>query len=323
VIAPNIAIPEAMPVTVVGEEAHGSAAWLALRRTGIGGSDAAAALGVSTWMSPYELYLDKLGELPDRVPNASMEWGHLLEPLIVQEYVRRTGRRVLRVAATFRSVSQPYMIADLDGLAEERIVEAKTARTADGWGEPGSDDIPQPYLFQVQHYMAVCRKPVADVAVLIGGSDFRIYEVPADRELQEMLIEGESLFWGHVQLRQPPAVVSIEDARRRWGRLAVRGQVVASDEDHATSAALVELSATFKAMKAEADHYKMKIMERLGDAGDALVDENGRVLITWKIARAAARFDMEAFGREHPELVASYMRPGTPARRFLVKGIEE
>jgi hypothetical protein len=32
----------------------------------------------------------------------------------------------------------------------------------------------------VQHYLAITAMPVADVAVLIGGSDFRIYEVPAD-----------------------------------------------------------------------------------------------------------------------------------------------
>ena len=41
------------------------------------------------------------------------------------------------------------MIANLDGFCDaeagtRRVFEAKTARTADGWGEPGTDQIPQP-----------------------------------------------------------------------------------------------------------------------------------------------------------------------------------
>jgi YqaJ-like recombinase protein len=39
------------------------AEWLALRKTGIGGSDIGALLGMSKYTSPYELYLDKRGEL--------------------------------------------------------------------------------------------------------------------------------------------------------------------------------------------------------------------------------------------------------------------
>ena len=66
--------------------------WLALRRTGIGGSDIAALLGMNRYTSPYELYLDKRGELPD-IPRGEFldraaMWGHLHEPLIAAR-VRR------------------------------------------------------------------------------------------------------------------------------------------------------------------------------------------------------------------------------------------
>ena len=37
--------------------------WLDLRRTGIGGSDAATIVGLNPYSSRYSLYLDKIGEV--------------------------------------------------------------------------------------------------------------------------------------------------------------------------------------------------------------------------------------------------------------------
>jgi predicted phage-related endonuclease len=222
-------------------------------------------------------------------------------------------------AATFRSQQFPYMIANLDGLADERVVEVKNVRTAEGWGEPGSDDVPLVYLLQVQHYMVVTGKPVADVAVLIGGSDFRIYEVPADPELQTMLVSGESELWQHVTRREPPLPVSVEDARRRWGAVSVRGGVTAGPQELEAVAVLRESLLRAEELKARIDAAKLTIMLRLGEGGDTLVDASGQPLVTWKLARASERLDAELLAQEHPELFHSYMRPGKPSRRFLMK----
>ena len=159
-------------------------------------------------MSPFrtalELYLEKRGEIPPTEETPAMLWGKLLEPVIRQQYAERTGR-VVRVPEMMRHPQHEFVIAHPDGVTDDkRLFEAKTARTGEGWGEPGSDAIPQFYLIQVQHYMLVTALPVADVSVLIGGQDFRTYEVPADRELQEMILEGEAEFWGRVKRALPP-----------------------------------------------------------------------------------------------------------------------
>ena len=309
----------AAPASESVAAAPGSTAWHYLRRTGIGGSDAAAALGLSPWRSAYELYLDKLGELEHAEPNPAMLWGKRLEPTILQEYSDATGRRVATPRSTFRSVAFPYMIANLDGLAEGRVVEAKNVRTADGWGEAGSDVVPLVYMLQVQHYMLVTALPVADIAVLIGGADFRIYEVPADADLQGMLVAGESEFWQSVTRGEPPQVVSVEDARKRWGSLAVRGNVEATAADADLVTALHLVRAQMETLTAEAQAAKLLLMKRLGETGDAIVDAKGHALVTWRLARAPMRFDAEAFEREHADLYHSYLRPGKPSRRFLLK----
>jgi putative phage-type endonuclease len=65
--------------------------WLEQRRHGIGGSDAAAALGLSPWKTPLSLYLEKTGDARPFRDNESMLWGRVLEPAIRAEYTRRTG----------------------------------------------------------------------------------------------------------------------------------------------------------------------------------------------------------------------------------------
>ena len=47
-------------------------AWLAARRSGIGGSDIAAICGLSPYQTPYDVWLDKLGQWETV---ARLDWG--------------------------------------------------------------------------------------------------------------------------------------------------------------------------------------------------------------------------------------------------------
>jgi len=301
----------------------GSPQWHAVRRTGIGGSDVAAVLGVSPWRTAYEVFLDKRGELPAQDESEPMRWGTLLEPVIRQRYADVTGSDVVTLPTTFRSERHPWMIANLDGVSRDRhrLVEVKTARSGEDWGEPGSDEVPLAYLLQVQHYMTVVPMKLTDVAVLIGGNDFRVYTVPADPELQEMLIQAEFEFWQRVKDNDPPPAVGLPDVRRRYGGLSVKGSVVARDEDLITLDRLRETRQLLRELTEAEDEAKARVMKYLGDAGDVLIDpKSSKPLATWKLAKAPERFDAEAFAREHADLYRQYTVPGTASRRFLLKG---
>lgn len=175
------------------------------RAKGIGGSEAAASLGLSKRKTALQLYLEKRGEVEPYVDRAWFRWGNLLEPTVRQEYAEQTGRVVRLTTKPLVHAKYPFIIGMPDGGTEDgRLYEGKTARTAEGFGDPGTDQVPRDYLLQVQHYLILTGLPVADLAVLIGGSDFRIYEIPADRELQGMMIEGEHAFWQRVEKEIPP-----------------------------------------------------------------------------------------------------------------------
>lgn len=292
--------------------------WLADRRKGIGGSDAAAVLGLSKWKTPLDVYLDKRGEVADTPDNEAMLWGRALEPVIRQQYAERTGRVVRVPDGILQHQDHPFMLASLDGITDDRrVVEIKTARTGQDWGEAGSDEVPVAYLLQVQHYMAVTGYAVADVAVLIGGSDFRLYEVPADAELQQMLVDGEAAFWQRVKQGTPPDPISYADMQAAFGRSSRAGMIEATPEVLAALATIRAAKEQIKAIEASEEGAKAIVMKAMGEF-DTLTQQ-GFTLATWKAAKPAMRFDTKAFQAAQPDLYQQFLKPGESSRRFLLK----
>jgi putative phage-type endonuclease len=293
--------------------------WLKDRMSGIGGSDAPAVLGLSKWKTPLQVYLEKRGELGPQPESEPMRWGTRLEPIVRQEYADRTGEVVRMPEGLLRHAAHPWMLATVDGIADSgRLVEIKTARTADGWGEPGTDEVPQAYLIQVQHYLAVTALPVADVAVLIGGQDFRLYHVPADRELQDLIIEQEAEFWQAVQKGTPPNPVSYADVVARYGRASREGTVRATDEALEALAALRLLKTERDELDAEEEKLKAIVFEAFGEF-DTLVANDGHAVATWKATKPRQSLDAEALKAAHPAIYAQFLKTGAASRRFLIK----
>lgn len=291
--------------------------WLQERRKGIGGSDVAAILGMSKWKTPLQVYLDKIGEAEDMPDNDSMFWGRALEPVIRQKYADETGRIVRTPENILFSTKFPFMMANLDGYTDDqRVVEVKTARMGSDWGDPGTDQIPEAYLLQVQHYMAVTGFEVADVPVLIGGSDFRIYTVEADKDLHRMLEDEESCFWSKVQNRTPPDPVTVEDAQKLF-KAKIGLSIEANTDVLKAIENLFQIRENLKDWEGQEERVKTAIMTAMG-AADTLTSE-GKTLVTWKESKGRETFDAKAFKAKYPDLYSQFTKTGAPGRRFLLK----
>ena len=94
--------------------------WLSYRRRGIGGSNAAAILGISPWRTAWDLYYDKLSVVKaDMDENwVALEMGHLLENLVARIFAKKTGLRIFQRKVMFQHPLYPWMLADLDYLVE-------------------------------------------------------------------------------------------------------------------------------------------------------------------------------------------------------------
>lgn len=261
------------------------AAWHFERRKGIGGSDVAAILGLSAWATPLEIYLQKIGEAAPSRETEAMHWGKRVEPIVRQEYADRTGRTVRVPKKAIVHPKYPFMRVNLDGETDcGRLYEGKIARTGEEWGEQGSDEVPQPYLLQCQHGMCVTGYEVADIAVLVGGSEYRQYEIPADRDIHEMLIEREAEFWGRVERREPPEPINSADALLRWGRISKSKSEIAGPVEEEAIRVLRRLAFERSKIDGQIEDQKLIVMARLG-AAERLVHSRGGTLATWRTQR--------------------------------------
>jgi putative phage-type endonuclease len=288
------------------------------RRASIGASEAAAVLGLSPYKTPLDVYLEKTGDVPAPVLDSEpVYWGRALESLILQRYMADTGRALDVVQQVYRSPEHPFMTATPDAVGADRLVEIKTAgiRQAAQWGEPGTDAVPIQYLVQVTHQMIVTGHQLADMAVLIGGQDYRVYAVPLDRELAAAVIEREREFWSAVSARTPPAPTTLAGASLRWPR-DTGATVVASPDVLEALARLKAVRERLKVDEADADALELAVKTCMAEA-TTLTDAAGAVLATWK-SQSSRRFDAQAFKAAHGDLYEQF-RVASASRVFRLK----
>ena len=294
---------------------------LEARKTFIGGSSAAAALGMSPWQTPLELWLEMTGrkERPDISGKGAVKWGIYLEDPVAQEFSRVTGLKIRRDSTSFVHPEHEFMGGHIDRriVGRREGLEVKTAGFFAGqeWGEEGTDSVPLHYLIQAVHYMAVTGWDGWHFAVLIGGQDFRTYFVPRDEELIARVIEGERQFWSYIVEDIPPDYTSGADVLLRFP--TDDGSAIGAEEEHlAAYHELTGIKAEVKKLEKRGDELTDFLKMRLENHTELLGPDN-RPLAVWK-ASTSRRFDSKAFSKEHPELFEKYSTE-TTTRRFNLK----
>lgn len=305
--------------------------WLAVRKSGIGSSDAAAAVGLNPYKSQLELWMEKTGRdaaLPKVDPNdetSPMYWGTLLEPIVAAHYTKRTGNRVRRINAVLRHRTEPWMLANIDrevvGASDVQILECKTA------GQNGArlwrHGVPEHVQLQVMHQLAVTGKQAADVAVLICGQELQVHRIERDDDLIAGLMGLERTFWLHVERDQAPSSDGSDSADIALRALypTDNGQTIDLSGEPEMQAALASLLAVRHALTTQAElesQLKHRIQQRMGDASRAIF---GAGEVSWKRSQESTGLDATRLLAERPELLEAYALKKLGSRRFVVKEI--
>lgn len=288
-----------------------------LRRKSIGSSDIGIILGVSQFMSPVQLYLQKRGELPPVQETEAMAWGTLLEHDVCARYQHITGNKVARVNKTQRLKGYDWATSHIDRrvVGQSKILEAKCVGqySGKGFGDAGTDDLPEHILAQVQWQMGVNEMDLCDVAALFGAQwAMRIFPVERDKELFATMLERAIEFWARVQEGRPPEPESEADCKALWSK-SRSTTIVASARVAIIARAHREAT---RETNAEEDARKFQVLRAMGDA-DTLADMDGNILATNKNT-PGAYLDQKGLKADHPELHAKYMRK-TNSRKLLIK----
>ena len=304
--------------------------WLDVRKTGIGSSDAAAAVGLNPYLSPLELWMIKTGRdagLPKIDPNdeeSPAYWGHILEPIVAAHYTKRTSNRVRKVNAVLQhpDPDKAWMLANIDreviGVGDVQILECKTAgiNGARLWKE----GVPEYVQLQVHHQLAVTGKQAADVAVLLGGQHLEIHRIVRDEGLIRNLVRLEREFWHFVETDTPPPADGSESADRALRCLYPddAGDTIDFSEDRTLSATFTDL-VTLRERIAEQEKEEAKLKQRLqqaiGNCRGALFETGA---VTWKKSKDSVVLDVARLLKEQPELIERYSLTRSGSRRFLV-----
>lgn len=302
--------------------------WLYLRRHGIGGSDAAAIAGLDKYRSPFAVFLDKLGALEDEDDETeAARWGKLLEAPVRDETAHRTGHTIAPVNLLLCHETRTWQRANLDGLGLEVeaglpfVYEGKTAGhyVADEWAD---DQVPDGYVLQGMHYLAVTGLRRLIFGVLLAGQRLAVRVVERDDELIEHLVTIEAEFWHRVQHRIPPepdGSASCTDLLNHLWDVKPGAILTLSDIAAETALDLLAERAEASAALAEAKDRKDSATNRLrylAGAHEQVTDPEGHTLYTWKGSKPR-RLDVKALRADHPDLAEAYTRE-QPQRRFHV-----
>lgn len=304
--------------------------WLAVRKQGIGSSDAAAAVGLNPYKSQLELWLEKTGRdtsLPKLDPQdeeSPAYWGNVLEPIVAWHYSKRSGNRVRRINAVLQhpDPTLPWMLANIDreiiGADDVQILECKTAgiNGARLWKE----GVPEYVQLQVMHQLAVTGKQAADVAVLLGGQHLEIHRIERDESMIARLIDLERLFWDYVVSDTPPPADGTDSAEAALRCLYPEdnGQTLDFSQHTELASTYLELKAVRQSM-AQQETREAQLKQALQQAmGAATRVEFAEGYISWKKSKDSTGLDVEQMLKDKPYLQIRYPKIKTGSRRFLI-----
>lgn len=324
-------LPNVRVVSTVRQEDN-EKEWLAVRTKGIGGSDIGAICGVSPFSSARQIYFNKTGQYEDALkPGAAslerMHFGHLLEPIVADEYARRSGQKLLEIDATFSHKDYPWMRANVDRLIVDEdgkpygILECKTTSEYNN-EEWEAGDILMSYIYQLNWYMYILDIKYGAFACLVGGNKFYSYEVYRNDELiNDTLVPAAKNFWYNnvIALVEPELqATDTEFANTTYATVEKNSEVfLSSDVENELARTVFECKAKIKELEATMEEAQNRLKDRLKDHEIGYCRD---FTVKWS-PRSTSRVDTAALKRDFPEIYEKCKKQ-TNYRVMTVKGLE-
>ncbi len=308
------------------------------RPLGLGGTDIGAILGLSPYKTPLELWSELVsGEQPASRDLIHLRFGQHAESFIASEYERATGLFTAQHSPTLFHKKHGFMFGHVDRfvldtpdtpavvdgtITANKLLECKTssAFSKNDWGEPGTDQVPPLYLVQCAWYLAITECQAADLAVLIGNSDFRIYTIERDMELEGLILSHAQHFWHeHVIAQIPPEPISVQDAALLFPKESAGMSVEADEKLLKSIRSYQESTSKSQTLSSECERLKLEILSFMGQAEK--LTHAGKTLATWKCSKPTTRIDTKALAQAHPEIASAFTTEVLGSRRFLLKDL--
>lgn len=292
------------------------------RAEGVGASECAAILGLSPFASAYDVWLEKTGKVvrEESEQTEAMEIGNAIEPTTAALAEKRLGCKLVKPTGTYKA-ENGVMFANLDRQIDKAargfpICELKSTWITDGWGEPGTDEVPEAVMIQVHAQMLCSDARVAHVARMLGrfGFSVSLFRVPFNAELARLIEDRVCDFWQRNVEKDIPPADSLPSPEMVSRVPRVTGKV-APIEDR-----LIVAFAGARDLRLQAEKIEEEARTKLLTAmGDAEVGQGSAMLAQFKEV-SQRKLDASALKAAHPAIVAEFTRT-TSYRKLTTKEI--
>lgn len=288
--------------------------WLQHRQKSIGGSDAAALLGLSDYASPYSLWAEKTGKvIPEDISDReSVRLGNDLEDYVAKRFAEATGKKVRRENAILQNPDLPFAHANIDRavIGEEAGLECKTTISNAIAKECEEGKVPARFYCQCVHYLMVTGWKRWYLGVLVFGKGFYHFTIERDEAEIAALRAAEEEFWGKVTSNTPPDVDGAKatlEAIRTIQKDSRPGMEIALMCVAGELATLAKLKEREKELGREIAEQQARIMSYMGGAERGAW---GNYKISYK-TQDRREFDKERFEQDHGKIPKEYYKVTT------------
>jgi predicted phage-related endonuclease len=271
-----------------------------------------------------EAILIKQGKLvPEDISDVeAVKMGHVMEPVIGRLAQDKLGIELTKIEDAYDHPKETWLKSHFDFAGQKDgktiLVEAKNYNAAmRNKFDPDTGLMPSADLAQCIHEATVFGCETVVLAVLLGGQEFITIPVEVSEEMKLEHIKQCAVYWGYVQSGNTMPPESTEQARLIY-KVSQEGQKMASASVEQVAAALVQIKAQIKALEATEESYATMLQGYMAEQ-DTLVTIDGRVIATWKSAKASKSFDSKLFQQSMPEIYNKYVVDKLGSRRFLLK----
>jgi putative phage-type endonuclease len=313
------------------------AAWLAARKTFIGGSEVAAVLAMSPWATPLDVWANKRSLVPEQAETIAMSLGNELEGWIARRWLdggdgmRNEQFCISRGAGSIRLDGHPHIAATPDrfvcripeltaggewehdepvGLLECKLVGS---HMRSHWQDDNGEHRPPLYVrAQAQLQMAVTGLPWCDICSLhADGWDYQVWREHRDDGTIATIVDLLDQWWAkHVVEGERPELDGRPDKVTKaleaiYAEPDDGATVEASDDLAGKVFELGRLKALRKVLDRDIDTIENDIRAAIGDATKLTYAGEPKPIATWTVEQRR-RIDLDALRQHHPDIARDY-----------------
>jgi len=272
-----------------------------------------------------EVILTKQNKLP--IPDLStieaVQMGHVMEPVIANLAQNKLKVELKKIEESLTHPKEAWFKSHFDFVGTENgqtiLVECKNYGSHQrNKFDDVANSIPAPDFAQLVHETAVFGNTRIYLAVLFGGQEFVMFPYDISDQQKDELIQQMAKVWAHVQTGTTLPPEDLEQVKLLYPKDNPESVRMASRSVEEACQALRSIKEEIKLLEGREEQLQTLIAGFM-ETASSLQTIDGKVLATWKAAKASNKFDAKLFEQSMPDVYKSFIREVPGSRRFLLK----